>query len=261
MPTFAPKPVRPYYAPPGTRRVRQGAPLSGQDIRAMAAYYPANFFVPTPMNVVMHGRPSVGLTHYALGDMPNPGGAIFGTDQGAPPAPPAPGLPAGYDANTGMIAAGASGAAPPVMIGPMAPSIPAPGTTLAPGTFLTYTVNYALQGVSNFFTSNDEALSSITPMLGGVGLVVVNSSTPASINPFSTNQAVLTLQVAAQGLTLQSAKALCDNAIVNGIGAQILSSSLTVGQANTALTWISQNWQWVAAGAAALLLLPKLLDL
>lgn len=249
MPTFAP--VRPYYAP--NRRVIQGARLS--------AYYPANYYVPTPMNVLMRGQPSVGLSRYGLGqDVLNAPPPLF-SDSGAPPPPPAPGLPQGYDASTGLIAAGspaASGITPAVQIGPMAPSIPS-GALLAPGTFLTYTVTYQM-GYSGAFTGNDTAIASIAPMLAGVGLNVTNVQTPATLNPFSNNQAVVTIQVGAANLTLQSAKQLCDNAIVNGIGAQIISSALAPGQPSP-LTWLQQNWMMLAGGALALLLLPKLLDL
>jgi hypothetical protein len=250
MPTF--RPVRPYYAPPGTPRVRQGARL--------ADYYPANFFVPTPGNIARRGYPNVTLgrlNHYNLGaiDPTIFSGAGLGP---TPPPPPAPGLPAGYDPSTGMITAGASGATPPVQIGPMAPSVPA-GTLLAPGTFLTYTVSYEL-GASGAFTSNDEAIASIQPMLAGVGLAVTSVQTPSTLNPLSANQAVIGLQVQGAGMTLQQAKNYCDNAIVAGLSGSVLSSSLVVGQPSGIMTWLTQNWMWVAAGAAAVLILPKILD-
>lgn len=253
MPTFSPP--RPYYAPVGrVRRVRQGASL--------AAYYPANYFVPTPGNV--HGpRQANVLSHYGLGrhlgtlDPTLFSGAAAGNSM-MPPPPPAPGLPAGYDPTTGMITAGASGATPPVMIGPMAPSVPA-GAPLAPGTFLTYTVSYEL-GASGAFTSNDEAIASIGPMLAGVGLAVTSVNTPSTLNPLSANQAVIGLQVQGGGISLQAAKNYCDNAIVAGLSGLILSSSLVVGQASSVMTWITQNWVWLAAGAAAVLILPKILD-
>ena len=220
MPTFAP--VRPYYAPRGrVPRVRQGARLS----------------------------------HYGLGQESLYGGGVVMAM--TPPAPAPPGLPAGYDPTTGLIAAGASGDTPAVSFGP-ASSVPA-GAALPIGTFLTYTVNYE-QNMSGAFTSNQGAIASMLPMLAGVGLNVVNTQTPFSLNPLSSNQAVLTVQVQGGGISLQSAKNLLDNAVVNGIGASIISSSIAVGQSNSITTWISQNWMWVAAAAAAVLIAPRVLD-
>ena len=98
-------------------------------------------------------------------------------------------------------------------------------------------------------------------MLGAVGLQVVNPATPASINPFSSNSAILTLQVTGAGFQSAAAvKALCDNAFAVGVGAQIISSTIAVGAGNSALNWLSQNWQLLAVGGLALLILPKILD-
>jgi hypothetical protein len=168
-----------------------------------------------------------------------------------PPAPPAP--PAGWDT------AAPSPAPPATFIGPG--SVPAAQLAIGPGTVLTYTVNYNLTGASNFFTSNTDAIGTAAQMLQGMGLQVTNSSTPASVNPFSNNQAILTLQVTGAGFQSAAAvKALCDNAFAVGVGAQIISSTIAVGAGNSALNWLSQNWQLVAVGGLALLILPKILD-
>jgi hypothetical protein len=196
-----------------------------------------------------------------LGAIINPSGVILEDTSNPPPAPTTPGLPAGYDPNTGIVPMDTSsptaGVPPPVTFGP--PAAPQSGAPLSVGTYLTYTVNYALQGLSNFFTSNDQAISQAGQMLAGVGLVVVNTALPASFNPFTNNSAVLTLQVQSPGLTLQSAKGLCDNAIVSGVGASIISSNLVIGQPNPILTWFEQNWMLAAAGVLGVLILPKIL--
>jgi len=168
-----------------------------------------------------------------------------------PPPPPPPGW------QTGQV--DPSNIAPPSVV---SPSIPKPGpVTIGPGTLLTYTVNYNLQGASNFFTSNSDAMGTAAQMLGAVGLQVVNTATPASINPFSSNSAILTLQVTGAGFQSAAAvKALCDNAFAVGVGAQIISSTIAVGAGNSALNWLSQNWQLLAVGGLALLILPKILD-
>jgi hypothetical protein len=148
---------------------------------------------------------------------------------------------------------------------PLSPSVPTNANAgqpiqVQPGTMLTYSVTYALTGLGNFFTSNQDAIASAAQMMAGAGLNVVNSQTPASANPFSNNSAVLTLEVSGPGFaSMAQAKQLADNAFSAGVGSQIISSSLTQGAPNQAFTWLSQNWQLVAVGAAALLILPKIL--
>ena len=168
----------------------------------------------------------------------------------ADPTPPAP--PAGWDTNAPQPAP------PATFIGPG--SVPAAQMSIAPGTLLTYTVNYNLAGASNFFTSNNDALATAAQMLAGAGLTVVNSAAPSTINPFSSNSAILTLQ-AAQGFQSAAAvKALADNAFVAGVGASIISSTIAVGAGNSAINWLSENWMLLGIGAIALLLLPKILE-
>ena len=169
---------------------------------------------------------------------------------GAPPSPPAPGLPVGWDTST-------PSPAPPVVFSPSVQ--PAGPITVVTGALLTYTVNYNLDA-SNLLTSNADAVAAAASVLAAVGLAVVNTSLPSSINPFSSNSAILTVQVTGAGFAnAQAVKALCDNAFVN-VGAQIISSSIAMGAGNSMLNWIMQNWQMVAVGAIAVMILPKILD-
>jgi len=164
----------------------------------------------------------------------------------------APAPPVGWDTTT-------PAAAPPALLAPTVPAAaPSSGALLPAGTQLTYTVNFNLMGVSNVATSGTEAVGTAAQMLAGAGFQVINQSVPLSVNPFSSNSAVLTLQLT-QAMTLAQAKALCDNAFAAGVGSQILSSTLTVGAANSAITWLEQNWMWAAAGVLAVLVLPKVL--
>ena len=231
MPVFAP-------GPPPARRA-----LGLRGISPRAYYH-------------RRSRAFAGLGRLGLGDVIDPSSLLDSLSQigsGAPPpgpTPPAP--PAGWDTNSPQ-------AAPPAtFIGPG--SVPASQNAIAAGTLFTYTVNYNLQGASNFFTSNNEAIATAAQMLAGVGLTVVNTAAPATANPFSSNSAILTLQ-ATQGFQSAAAvKALADNAFAAGVGASIISSAIKIGAGNSALNWLAENWMLLAIGGAALLILPKILD-
>ena len=94
----------------------------------------------------------------------------------------------------------------------------------------------------------------------GAGLAVVNTAAPTTVNPFSSNSAILTLQ-ATQGFQSAAAvKALADNAFAAGVGASIISAAIKIGAGNSALNWLAENWMLLAIGGAALLILPKILD-
>jgi len=238
MPTFAPPELRPRVPRAYRRRA-----LSGVAARAY-------FHFPRPSGPVRH-RNLAGLaldppTAFPMAPSAAPG---ISTQVFLPPPPPP-----GWDTSN-------PGAAPPA---PLSPSVPANANagpvTLPAGTILTYSVTYALTGLGNFFTSNQDAIGTAAEMLAGVGLSVVNQQTPASANPFSNNSAVLTLQVTGAGFaSITQAKALADNAFAAGVGSQVISSSLTQGAPNQAMTWLSQNWPLLAAGVLGILILPKIL--
>ena len=282
MPVFAPNPT-PIMRPTGRHRAALPGAVAGQRGQTGRAGHaafqrispsgPLSGYAPLRSAHRMHGLSAFGLgafdprarylhgVHYldmlaSLGAI-DPSLAISppADYQTMPPAPTPPGLPAGWDTST-------PAAAPPAVIGGGITNLNAGPVTIPTGTILTYSVQFNLLGISNALTDTSAAIGSITGMLAGAGLSVVSVSVPVSLNPFSGSSAVLVLQVTGAGFpNIQTAQGVCDNAIASGIGAQIVSSSLVLGQQNSALTWLSQNWQLAAAAVLGILILPKILDL
>lgn len=241
MPTFAPKPIaRPqlmglspliYYHRP--KRRLAGLGYLAQDISPVA---------------IGTGSEQT----YESGAIP--------TDVFEAPAPPA-----GWDTGETSVSnapVGYTAPAPPSTVNPAVPAAAAGTTgpiTIQPGTTLTYSITYSLPVLSDFFTSNDDALAAVAQMLAGAGLQVLNTQTPIVVVPGMNLSAVLTLQATQGFVSLQQIQGLCDNAFTGGAGAQIAGSSIQVGSSSATLEWLEQNWALLAAGLVALIVVPKLL--